>query len=67
MSFITLRYLYCDGPLCQGGVGPFTTAPSPNEPIAEQRAYARAEGWTRTADGRDLCAECRAKTKGADD
>lgn len=65
MSFTTIRYLYCDGPLCEGDGEPYSVAPSPDEPISDQRAHARTEGWTRTTDGRDLCAECRAVERAA--
>lgn len=58
MSFETVRYLYCDGPLCEGDGSPYTVAPNPDEPISRQRAYARDEGWTQR-NGRDLCPECR--------
>lgn len=59
MSFTTIRYLYCDGPLCDEGNGePFSVAPQINEPIEEQREQARSEGWTKR-DGKDLCPECK--------
>lgn len=58
MSFSTVRYLYCDGPLCRGDGDPYTVAPCPDEPITDQRAHARAEGWTQR-NGLDLCPECR--------
>ena len=59
MSYETVRYLYCDGPLCRSGDGePYTIAPNPDESITRQRRQARADGWVHR-NGRDLCAECR--------
>lgn len=57
MSHKTLRYLYCDGPLCQGRDEPFTTCPAVNCPIREQREEARRQGWQHIH-GKDYCPEC---------
>lgn len=65
MSFTTIRYLHCDGPLCEGAGEPFSVAPSPDEPIVEQRELARRQGWTQRK-GKDLCPECRELPEGGD-
>lgn len=59
MTIVTLRYLYCDGPLCDEDTEPFAVDPDPNSSSADQRTIAERRGWTRRGK-RDLCPECTA-------
>jgi len=67
MSATTIRYLYCDGPLCEGVSEPFDTAPNIDEPIRLQRRRAHSQGWVTRSSVRaattikgslDLCPMC---------
>lgn len=64
MSYVTLRYLYCDGKTedCPYfGEAPLMIAPQPNEPIVMQRSRARDKGWVVNRHGKDYCFVCAEK------
>ena len=70
MSYVTIRYLYCDGgDGCPYDGSPFSNCPNPKlDTIARQRIDARnCDGWLVSAkDGKDYCSECRKKLKEPD-
>ncbi len=57
MTIATIRYIYCDGPLCSDDDEPMRIDPDPDQTIAETRARAKEYGWVQRGK-RDLCPHC---------
>lgn len=69
MSYVTLKYIFCDGPLCSGVEsalveGAAYVAPGVGESAGSQRESLRREGWlVKQPGGKDYCPDCREKIK----
>ncbi len=63
MSYVTISYLYCDGPLCATERAAMFHGVGPSETIAMQRKRAKDHSGWHVAEpgGKDYCEECWAE------